>query len=151
MFSAIVREPIDPAYVLTLIGADQDGASLLFLGVVRDHNAGRSVGGMRYDTYEEMAAEVLSEIVDEAARSAGTDRIATIHRTGELEVGEVSVAIAVSSPHRAQAYDASRYIIEEIKKRLPVWKKERYSDGAEEWVEGRTPGAPDVARKADGS
>jgi len=141
-FSAIVREPIDPAHVLTLIGADQDGASLLFLGVVRDYNDGRSVGGMRYDTYEEMAAEVLSEIVDEAARSAGTDRIAAIHRTGELEVGEVSVAIAVSSPHRAQAYDASRYIIEEIKKRLPVWKKERYSDGAEEWVEGRTPEAP---------
>ena len=106
---------------------------------------------MRYDTYEEMAAEVLSEIVDEAARSAGTDRIATIHRTGELEVGEVSVAIAVSSPHRAQAYDASRYIIEEIKKRLPVWKKERYSDGAEEWVEGRTPRAPDVAHQAPGA
>ncbi len=151
-FSAIVQEPIDPAHVLTLIGADQDGASLLFLGVVRDHNDGRSVGGMRYDTYEEMAAEVLSEIVDEAARSAGTDRVACVHRIGELEVGEVSVAIAVSSPHRAQAYDASRYVIEEIKKRLPVWKKERYSDGAEEWVEGRTPTAPsatpDVARQA---
>jgi len=144
-FSAIVREPIDPAQVLTLIGADQDGASLLFLGVVRDHNDGRSVGGMRYDSYEEMAAEVLSEIVDEAARSAGTDRVACVHRIGELEVGEVSVAIAVSSPHRAQAYDASRYVIEEIKKRLPVWKKERYSDGAEEWVEGRR---PDVARQA---
>ncbi len=142
-FTAIVREPIDPAHVLTLIGADQDGASLLFLGVVRDHNDGRSVGGVRYDTYEEMAAEVLSEIVGEAARSAGTDRIAAVHRIGELEVGEVSVAIAVSSPHRAEAYDASRYIIEEIKKRLPVWKKERYSDGAEEWVEGRPPdGAP---------
>ena len=122
-FSAIVREPIDPAHVLTLIGADQDGASLLFLGVVRDHNDGRSVGGVRYDTYEEMAAEVLSDIVDEAARSAGTDRVAVVHRIGELEVGEVSVAIAVSSPHRAEAYDASRYIIEEIKKRLPVWKK----------------------------
>ncbi len=140
-FSAIVQEPIDPAHVLTLIGANQDGASLLFLGVVRDHNDGRSVGGMRYDTYEEMAAEVLSEIVDEAARSAGTDRVACVHRIGELEVGEVSVAIAVSSPHRAQAYDASRYVIEEIKKRLPVWKKERYSDGAEEWVEGRRPTA----------
>ncbi len=141
-FAAIVREPIDPAHVLTLIGADQDGASLLFLGVVRDHNDGRSVGGVRYHTYEEMAAQVLSEIVDEAARSAGTDRVAAVHRIGELEVGEVSVAIAVSTPHRAQAYDASRYIIEEIKKRLPVWKKERYSDGAEEWIEGRTPKAP---------
>ncbi len=147
-FSAIVREPIDPAQVLTRIGADQDGASLLFLGVVRDHNDGRSVGGVRYDTYEEMAAQVLAEIVDEAARSADTDRVAAVHRVGDLDVGEVSVAIAVSSPHRAEAYDASRYIIEEIKKRLPVCKKERYSDGAEEWVEGRTPDAVPQAPQA---
>ncbi len=149
-FTAIVREPIDPAHVLTLIGADEDGASLLFLGVVRDHNDGRSVGGLRYDTYEEMAAEVLSEIVCEAARSAGTDRIAAVHRVGELKVGEVSVAIAVSSPHRAEAYDASRYIIEEIKKRLPVWKKERYGDGAEEWVEGQMPTASTAPEAAKG-
>ena len=149
-FAAIVREPIDPAHVLTLIGADEDGASLLFLGVVRDHNDGRSVGGVRYDTYEEMAAEVLLEIVSEAARSAGTDRVAAVHRVGELKVGEVSVAIAVSSPHRAEAYEASRYIIEEIKKRLPVWKKERYNDGSEEWVEGLTPDAA-PAPQADGS
>ena len=146
-FTAIVREPIAPAHVLTLIGADQDGATLLFLGVVRDHNDGRSVGGVRYDSYEDMAAQVLSEIVEEAAGAAGTDRIAALHRIGELEVGEVSVAIAVSPPQRAQACEASRYIIEEIKKRLPVWKKERYSDGAEEWVEGRaldTAPAPQV-------
>ena len=150
-FAAIVRESIDPAQVLTLIGADQDGASLLFLGVVRDHNDGRSVGGVRYDAYEEMAARVLSEIVDEAARAAGTDRLAVVHRIGELKVGEVSVAIAVSSPHRAEAYDASRYVIEEIKKRLPVWKKELYSDGAEEWVEGQTPDAAPVPPRVDGS
>ena len=149
-FTAIVGEPIDPAHVLTLIGADQDGASLLFLGVVRDHNDGRSVGGVRYDAYEEMAAQVLSEIVDEAARAAGTDRVAAVHRIGELKVGEVSVAIAVSSPHRAAAYDASRDVIEEIKKRLPVWKKERYCDGAEEWVEGQTPDAA-PAPQAEGS
>ena len=149
-FTAIVREPIDPAHVLTLIGADQDGASVLFLGVVRDHNDGRSVDGVRYDAYEDMAAQVLSEIVDEAARAAGTDRIAAVHRVGELKVGEVSVAIAVSSPHRAEAYDASRYVIEEIKKRLPVWKRERYGDGAAEWVEGRVPEAASAPR-ADGS
>ena len=149
-FAGIVREPIDPAQVLTRVGADEDGASVLFLGVVRDHNDGRSVGGVRYDAYEEMAAQVLSEIVEEAARAAGTDRVAAVHRIGELKVGEVSVAIAVSSPHRAEAYEASRYVIEEIKKRLPVWKKERYSDGEEAWVEGRT---PDAARtpQADGS
>ena len=149
-FVAIVRDPIDPAHVLTLVGADQDGASLLFLGVVRDHNDGRSVGGVRYDAYEEMAGQVLEEIVDEAAGTAGTDRIAALHRVGELAVGEISVAIAVSSPHRAESYDASRYIIEEIKKRLPVWKKERYSDGAEEWIGGQTPAAP-TAPQADGS
>ena len=149
-FAAIVREPIDPAHVMTLIGADQDGASLLFLGVVRDHNDGRSVGGVRYDAYEEMAERVLSEIVDEAARAQGTDRVAAVHRIGELKVGEVSVAIAVSSPHRAEAYEASRYVIEEIKKRLPVWKKERYGDGAEEWVEGRAPEAAS-APQPDGS
>ena len=149
-FTAIVREPIDPAQVLSLIGADQDGATLLFLGVVRDHNDGRSVGGVRYESYEEMAAQVLSDIVEEASGAADTDRIAALHRIGELEVGEVSVAIAVSTPHRAEAYEASRYIIEEIKKRLPVWKKERYSDGAEEWVEGRAPDAA-PAPQADGS
>ena len=149
-FTAIVREAIDPAQVLSLIGADQDGATLLFLGVVRDHSDGRSVGGVRYESYEEMAAQVLSDIVEEAAGAADTDRIAALHRIGELEVGEVSVAIAVSTPHRAEAYEASRYIIEEIKKRLPVRKKERYSDGAEEWVEGRAPDAAS-APQTDGS
>jgi molybdopterin synthase catalytic subunit len=148
--TAIVREPIDPAYVLSLIGADQDGASLLFLGVVRDHNDGRSVGGVRYDAYEEMADKVLAEIVEEAALSSGTDRLAAVHRVGDLGVGEVSVAIAASSPHRAEAYEASRYIIEEIKKRLPVWKKERYSDGVEEWVDGRTPDSAPTSQ-AEGS
>jgi molybdopterin synthase catalytic subunit len=149
-FVAIVREPIDPAYVLGLIGDDEDGASLLFLGVVRDHNDGRSVGGVRYDAYEEMARQVLAEIVDEAASAARTDRVAALHRVGELAVGEISVAVAVSSPHRAESYEASRYIIEEIKKRLPVWKKERYSDGAEEWVEGQTP-STSPAPQADAS
>jgi len=149
-FAAIVRKPIDPAHVMTLIGADQDGASILFLGVVRDHNDGRSVEGVRYDAYEEMAEKVIAEIVDEAVRVADTDRIVAVHRIGELRVGEISVAIAVSSPHRAEAYDSSRYIIEEIKKRLPVWKKERYSDGAEEWVEVRKPDAA-PAPQAEGS
>ena len=149
-FAAIVRKPIDPAHVMTLIGADQDGASILFLGVVRDHNDGRSVEGVRYDAYEEMAEQVIAEIVDEAVRVADTDRIVAVHRIGELRVGEISVAIAVSSPHRAEAYDSSRYIIEEIKKRLPVWKKERYGNGSAEWVEGRAPEAAS-APPADGS
>ena len=94
---------------------------------------------MRYDAYEEMAEAVLGEIAGEAAEVLGTDRVAVIHRIGELAVGEVSVAIAVSSPHRARAFEASRYVIEEIKKRLPVWKKERYVDGGQAWVAGTVP------------
>ena len=141
MFAAIVRDRIEPAEVLARVGADEDGAGLLFVGVVRDHNEGRSVGGVQYDAYEEMALEVLQEIADEAARVLGTDRIAVVHRIGDLPVGDVSVAIAVSSPHRAEAYEASRHVIEEIKKRLPIWKKERYIGGAEEWVAGTTPTA----------
>jgi molybdopterin synthase catalytic subunit len=138
-YASIVRDPIDPAAVLARVGHPQDGASLLFVGVVRDHAEDRPVAGMRYDAYVEMAAEVLGTITSEATETLGTDRIAVIHRVGELKVGDPSVAIAVSSPHRAEAYEASRYVIEEIKKRLPVWKKERYADGDEAWVEGETP------------
>lgn len=139
MYSALVRAPIDPGDVLSRVGSDEDGAVLLFLGVVRNHADGRPVAGMTYEAYEEMARPVLAEIAAEAADRLGTDRIAVVHRVGELAVGEASVAIAVSSPHRAEAYDGSRYVIEEIKKRLPVWKKEHYTDGPAEWVGGTAP------------
>src|SRR5687767_7932726 len=94
---------------------------------------------MHYEAYQAMAEEELAAIAGEAAERLGTDRIAVVHRVGELRVGDVSVAIAVSSAHRAEAYDASRYVIEEIKKRLPVWKHEHYTDGRSKWVEGVTP------------
>jgi molybdopterin synthase catalytic subunit len=135
--TAIVDGPIDPAEVLAQVGAPSDGAVLLFLGTVRDHADGRGVNGMRYEAYVEMAEEVLAAIAREAAAKLGTDRVAVVHRIGELDLGEVSVAIAVSSPHRAEAYDASRYVIEQIKQRLPVWKHERYVEGDAAWVPGQ--------------
>lgn len=137
--SAIVETPIDPADVLDRVGSDGDGAVALFLGVVRDHDAGRSVRGMRYDAYREMAEEVLAAVAAEAAERAGSDRVAVEHRIGELAVGEVSVAIAVSTPHRAEAFAASRYVIEEIKRRLPVWKQEHYVEGTSRWKDGVVP------------
>jgi molybdopterin synthase catalytic subunit len=100
---------------------------------------------MTYEAYEEMATPVLREIAEEAAQRIDSDRLCVIHRVGDLAVGETSVAIAVSSPHRAEAYDASRYVIEEIKKRLPVWKKEHYADGKQEWVEGTVPPVAETA------
>lgn len=136
MISRITVDPIDPAQVMAAVGGDEDGAVLLFLGVVRNHADGRPVDGMHYEAYAAMADQVLEEIAGEAAEIAGSDRIAVVHRTGELKIGEASVAIAVSSPHRAEAYAASRHVIEEIKKRLPVWKHEHYLDGEVGWVDG---------------
>ncbi len=136
MYTAIAVDPIDSTEILGRVGESRDGAVLLFLGVVRDHADGRSVSGMRYEAYAEMAEPVLAEIAEEAAERIGSDRIAVVHRIGELEIGEVSVAIAVSSPHRDAAYTASRYVIEEIKKRLPVWKHEHYREGDSAWVAG---------------
>ena len=145
---AIVRDPIDPAVVLSAVGDPSDGAVLLFLGTVRDHADGRAVRGMRYETYEAMAAEVLDAIVREAAECLDTRRVAVVHRVGELGIGDVSVAIAVSSPHRESAYAASRYVIEEIKRRLPVWKHEHFIEGEARWVDGR-PLDPDTASPAE--
>ena len=147
--AALTHEPIDPAAVLRRVGHDEDGAAVLFLGTVRNHADDRPVNGITYEAYEEMAAPVLAEIAREAAEILGTDRLAVVHRVGELAVGEHSVAIAASSPHRAQAYEASRYVIEEIKKRLPVWKKEHYADGRDEWVEGTTPSAARGAQASE--
>jgi molybdopterin synthase catalytic subunit len=152
--TALVREPIDPGEVLARVGAPEDGALVLFLGTVRNHAEGNAVERITYEAYEEMAGSVLAEIAREAAGLLGTDRLAVVHRLGDLAVGEHSVAIAVSSPHRAQAYEASRYVIEEIKKRLPVWKRERYADGSTAWVAGTEPSEPsrrviqDAARSA---
>ena len=131
--------PIDPPALIAEVGSPADGAVLLFLGTVRDHNEGRAVSGMRYDAYVAMAEQMLSEIATEAARQLGTESIAVVHRIGELAIGDVSVALAVSAPHREQVFAAGRYLIEEIKRRLPVWKHEHYVEGESRWLTGVVP------------
>lgn len=138
-WSDVTAEAIDPGSVLARVGGPEDGAVAFFAGVVRNENEGRPVSGMEYEGYDEMARDELSAIVAEAADRAGTGRIAAVHRLGRLSVGEVSVAIAVSAPHRGEAFAAARYIIEEIKKRLPVWKREHYLDRETKWLEGHLP------------
>jgi molybdopterin synthase catalytic subunit len=135
----VTRDAIEPQTILALVGSPADGAAILFLGTVREQNESRAVTGMRYDAFVEMAEPVLHEIAAEAAGRAGSDRIAVVHRVGELAVGDVSVAIAVSSPHREESFDAARYIIEQIKQRLPVWKHEHYIDGMTQWLDGAVP------------
>jgi molybdopterin synthase catalytic subunit len=135
----ITRDVIDVQQVLGSVGSPADGATVLFLGTVREENDGRPVCGMRYDAYVEMAERVLRDIVDDAATRLGSDRVAVVHRIGELAVGDVSVAIVASAPHRADAFDAARYVIEQIKQRLPVWKHEHYTGGASRWLAGSVP------------
>jgi molybdopterin synthase catalytic subunit len=132
----ITRDPIVAETVMQHVGGSSDGAINLFLGVVRDHNEGRAVSGMHYDVYLEMAEHALRVIVAEAEAQCDGGQVAAVHRVGELKIGEISVAIAASAPHRAEAFAACRYVIEEIKKRLPVWKHERYVTGESEWLRG---------------
>jgi molybdopterin synthase catalytic subunit len=138
MTAWITREAISADSVLALVGGPADGAIDVFVGVVRDHNDGQPVSGMHYDAYAEMAERTLRDIVAEALAMPGVGKVAAVHRTGELRIGEVSVAIAASAPHRAEAFAATRHVIEAIKQRLPVWKQERYLDGEQQWLRGES-------------
>jgi len=144
VWSDITFEPIEPASVLERVGGPEDGASVLFLGVVRNRNEGRAVSGMEYEAYQAMARRQLAAIGSEAANRTGVRRVAAVHRLGELSAGEGSVAVAASSPHRAEAFDAARRVIEEVKKRLPVWKREHYVDGEPEWLAGQAVAVADA-------
>lgn len=135
----ITTDPISAESVLPLVDDEKHGAALIFLGIVRNHNEGRAVRGVHYEAYQQMAQQTLEEIVSEAVQRVAEARAAAVHRIGELGIGDVSIAIAVSTPHRAEAFDACRYVIEEVKKRLTVWKQERYVSGESEWLEGAVP------------
>jgi molybdopterin synthase catalytic subunit len=135
MRAAIVTRSIDPAALLTEVASVTRGASVLFVGTVRDTNDGRAVTGIEYAAYESMAARELEAILAEAAVRFGTDDVVVEHRIGTLHLGEASVGIAVAHAHRAPAYDASRFIIEQLKRRVPIWKREHYADGTREWID----------------
>lgn len=143
--ASLVRAPIDPMAVIRDVSNPRNGAVLLFLGAVRQVNDGRDVTGIDYAAYEAMAQRELDAIVAEASEKFATPDVAVQHRLGELGVEEVSVAIAVGHAHRDVAYSVSRFVIEELKRRVPIWKREHYVDGAREWVDptGRaSTGAP---------
>lgn len=129
----LVRAPIDLAELTGT--APHDGALALFVGVVRDTNAGRQVLHLEYDAYEEMAESELRAIEAEARRRWPISALRIVHRLGRMEIGEASVAVAAASPHRAEAFDACRYAIDTLKKTAPIWKREFYADG-QVWLEG---------------
>ena len=139
MFVTITHEPIDTSGLVWRVRSDADGAVILFTGVVRNHHDGRQVVALRYEAYEAMAGDKLRAICASVAGAYEITDLAVAHRIGELTIGDVSVAIAVSAPHRDAAYKASREVIERLKREVPIWKLERYADGEEAWVKGCIP------------
>lgn len=129
----IVEEPIDPEEVRAAVEDPGSGAVALFLGVVRNNARGREVLYLDYDAYPAAAEKMMAQIGDEIRERWGIDQVAITHRIGPVQIGEPSVVIAVSSPHRAEAFDACRYAIDRIKEIVPIWKKEFYADG-ETWI-----------------
>jgi molybdopterin synthase catalytic subunit len=136
----VTTDIISPGDVTRDLPTEADGACVLFLGVVRNHNEGREVTGLEYEVYQGMAEKTLAAIAMEASHRWGTDRITVVHRVGDLQIGEVSTAIGVATPHRGEAFEASRYILEELKQRLPIWKREHYVDGDSDWLGGHETG-----------
>ncbi len=131
----LTHEPLDRDALIAAINHSSVGGIVIFEGVVRDNARGKQVSYLEYDVYEEMAEKQIRTIVAEAIQRWGVERIAVAHRFGRLEIGEASVIIAVASPHRGEAFDACRYIIDTLKTTVPIWKKEVAANG-EEWVEG---------------
>ena len=131
----LVTEPIEARDLIAGVTAEDCGAVSLFLGIVREENDGRTVTGIDYSAYEKMALKEMREIAGEAAERFVVSRLALVHRLGTLAVGDVSIAIVAAHPHRAPAIATTGYIIEEVKKRVPIWKRERYVDGTREWVD----------------
>lgn len=133
--------PIDTGRVVAAVSGPGRGAVVIFLGTVRDHHAGRPVEKLTYSAYRPMALEGLRKIVADLEADAPGLRAAIVHRLGEVPVGEASVVIAIGSPHRAAAYDASRTALERLKAEIPIWKREHYADGEAAWREEEPLGA----------
>jgi molybdopterin synthase catalytic subunit len=131
----LTREPLDRNALIAAVSHASVGGIAIFEGVVRDHARGKQIRYLEYDAYPEMAEQQIRVIVDEAQKRWDVEHVAVAHRFGRLEIGEASVIIVVATPHRAEAFEACRYIIDTLKTTVPIWKKEVATNG-EEWVEG---------------
>lgn len=136
----LTAKPIDLSALVTFVTQPASGAIVTFIGTTRDHNQGRRVLALSYEAYPGMAEKELEQIGTEAKMRWNIERMAIVHRTGHVDIGEMSVAIAVSAPHRDDAFAACRFAIEEIKRRVPIWKKELF-EGGELWI-GTQSGEP---------
>jgi len=146
--AAITRNAIDTSSVLARIKQGEDGAAVVFEGVVRKQTRGRKTLYLDYEAYEEMALQQMEALAEQALREFKVRDIAIVHRLGRLQIGETSVLIVVASAHRAAAFDACRWLIDTLKRTVPIWKKEHFEDGAV-WADGEP--FPTEIRGARGS
>lgn len=131
---AVTDQPIDIQACLDAVQSERAGAVDVFIGTVRNHNNARNVVRLEYESFDSMAIRKMTELAEEAARRWPVEKIAIVHRKGVLSIGDVAVVIAVATPHRAESFEACRWVIDTLKQVVPIWKKEIYDDG-EEWLE----------------
>ena len=143
----LVQAAIDPAAVVRYVRAGQDGAIVTFDGFVRNESHGRATKYLEYEAYEPMALAKMREIGAQIHEKFAIHRVAMVHRLGRLDIGETSVFIAISAPHRAAAFEACRFAIDALKRTVPIWKKEYFQDGAI-WAQGEIPLAAPKAKPA---
>lgn len=143
----LVRAAIDAAALVRHVRAGQDGAIVTFDGFVRNESHGRETSYLEYEAYESMALGKMKEIGAQIHEKFAIHRVVIVHRLGRLEIGETSVFIAVSAPHRGAAFDACRFAIDTLKRTVPIWKKEYFADGAI-WADGELPPTPPSAKSA---
>jgi molybdopterin synthase catalytic subunit len=137
----IVHEAINPTALVSHVRGPGDGAMVVFDGFVRDHSRNRRTLYLKYEAYEPMALAKMHEIAAQIHKQFPIHAVAVVHRLGRLEIGETSVFIAISAPHRAAAFDACRYAIDTLKRVVPIWKKEYFEDGSV-WADGEVPPVP---------
>lgn len=131
---AITTDPIDVQQAIRNVSSEEAGAVALFIGTVRNMTAGKPVEKLDFEAYDEMAISEMEKIIKQARARWSISQAAVIHRTGELQVSDIAVVVAASSPHRNEAFNACRYIIDTLKETVPIWKKEHFTDGSEVWV-----------------
>jgi molybdopterin synthase catalytic subunit len=131
----LTRDVIDAEPIVAAAKSGEDGAVVVFDGIVRDNSRGRKTLHLDYEAYEEMALKQINELARQAREQFGVRQVTIVHRLGRLEIGETSVLIAVASAHRGSAFDACRWLIDTLKKTVPIWKKETFVDGAV-WADG---------------
>ena len=129
----ITHSTIDPEPITAAMRRDSNGAVVTFLGATRRNSMGKGVLYLEYEAYEPMALKKLSEIADEVTEKWGIEDVAIVHRVGRLEIEDVSLVVAIASPHRKEAFQACGYVVDRIKEDVPIWKKEVFKDG-EVWV-----------------